>query len=279
MTAYSQTLTDSLGVADRHTWSEMVFTWDDYIETWDDYGEIPALLHWTGGRTFTDAIAHTEIFTTIATIHRTLTDAITHTESFLKATIKTLSDSISHSEIFSRIATAIRNLSDSIAHAEAVMHMVSKNLVETLSLTEAVIKNIVRHLSDTMGLTEFFSRIPQFIRTLTDNLSVAETDWTWDMMTHTWDDYTENWTFYGGAFTVLRIYVRTIVDSVLMTEMFSILRLIFKPLSYVRSSVMMGGVKIMNVLSRSSSNPTVSKVKDVKIISRVISENIIGKFK
>lgn len=272
MTVYSKTLTDDMGVADRHTWSEMIYSWDTYTGSWDSYGDIPVQRIFTAGITFTETLTQTEIFSTIATIHRSFIDSISYTENFVKKPIKMLSEALSHTEAFNRVSTAIRTLTEAITHTDSVMHRVSKNLVENLTMTGSLIKKSVKRFSETLGMTQFFSRTQMFTRTLTDAISIAETNITWDMMTASWDDYNENWDYYSKAFVLIKILKRTIDDSITATD-----TILTRILQYIKFTYLK--TREVTFWGKAAGMGSIGKVGGEKLFGKVSNDNLNGKLK
>lgn len=279
MASYSKTLTDDLGVADRHTWSEMIYSWDTYTLTWDDYGDIPITRVWTAGRIFTETLINTEAFSKIATMHRTLTDSISHAETIIKQPIKRLSEAISHTETFSRISTAIRTLTDAITHTDSIMHTVAKNFAEALTMTENFIRKPVKRFSEVLGMTENFVRMQMFIRTLTDAISVAETNITWDMMTASWDDYNEDWDYYSKAFVMIKILKRTLTDSASFVDAITtkILQVVKGTYLKTREVAFWGKAIGMGAIGKIGGEKLFGRVSNEKLSGSTKEEKLFGK--
>ena len=279
MASYSKTLTDDLGVADRHTWSEMIFSWDTYTGTWDDYGDIPITRVWTAGRIFTETLSHTEIFASIATMHRTFTDSISHAEALIRNPVKIIAEAISHTETFSRVSTAIRTLTETLTHTDSIVQQVAKNFFETLTHTETLLKQPIKRLVETLAMTEFFTRLQMFIRTLTDAISVAETNITWDMMTASWDDYDENWDYYSKAFVVIKVLVRTITDSMNFVDAITTRILHYIKFTYLKTrEVAFWGKAIgMGAIGKVGGEKLFGRVSNDKLNGKLKSEKLFGK--
>ena len=272
MASYSKTLTDDLGVADRHTWSEMIYSWDTYTGTWDSYGDIPIQRVWTAGRVFVETLTHTEAFSKIATMHRTLSDSISHVEALIRQPIKRFSEAISHTEAFSRISTAIRTLTETITHTDSIMHHLTKNFADAISHVETLIKSPVKRIAETLAMTESFTRLQMFIRTLTDSITVSEIDWTWDMMSATWDDYTENWDYYSKAFVLIKILKRTLTDSITHTD-----TIITRILHYIKFTYLK--TREVAFWGKAIGMGAIGKVGGEKLFGRVSNDKLNGKLK
>jgi hypothetical protein len=279
MASYSKTLTDDLGVADRHTWSEMIYSWDTYTGTWDSYGDIPVTKILTAIRSFIETITNTESFSRIAVAHRTLIDSISHSETLLIKYIKTFTETINHSEVLSRILTAIRTLTDEITHTDSVIQSITKNLTEAMTLTASLTKSTIKNIANAISMTERFANIRYYVRTLTETLNVSETDWTWDMMTSTWDDYTENWNYYSKSFSIIKILVRSVSDGIEMTE-----NILVRSMSMIKGLAMkrveaspFGIIKTEKMTGKISAGNSFGKISSQDLTGKIEKENLFGK--
>jgi hypothetical protein len=88
-------------------------------------------------------------------------------------------------------------------------------------MTETIAKKATRTLIETLHLTEAFSRLAIFSRTLLDTLTVSEYDWTWDKMTLTWDDYTQSWDDYRSSLWIRIIDLKSVNDTLHLADSLS----------------------------------------------------------
>lgn len=115
MASYLKEFTEDLGVADRHTWSEMIYSWDTYTGTWDSYGDIAIQRILTTKRIFTETLNHTENFSNFVyhNFIKNLNDTISISENIAKKTIKNISEIIEMS-VFSRASITIKTLMETL---------------------------------------------------------------------------------------------------------------------------------------------------------------------
>jgi len=175
-----------------------------------------------------DSISHTE--TVLKNVIRALADSITHTVSLIKSVVRTLTDSITQTEAMNKVLTAVRELFDWFPLTQdTIIKIIKRMTAEAITHTESFAKTTTKVLTDPWTITEVFKSVTTFIRNLTDTLSVAEYDWTWDKMTLTWDDYTQEWDAYRNSFLVRIITLRNYTDAITLSG--SIIKKAIKNLS------------------------------------------------
>jgi hypothetical protein len=139
----------------------MSLTWDDYTGSWDSYGEMP--------------------ITFIQIIVRELEDWLPLTP-------------------------------------DRILKTISQTKTEALTMTGSIVRQATKNMAETLHLTEAISFVSNIIRTLTDTLGITEYDWTWDKMTLTWDDYTQAWDEYRNSLWIRIVTLKSVSDAITLTE-------------------------------------------------------------
>lgn len=132
-----------------------------------------AITYNESGKTYSES-SYSYVGDLIGSLTKVLTETITLSEVFLKSTVKTIANSITLAEAISNIKGQFRTLTDAITVTETIAKSLIRLIANSITLAEARLNETVKSIIDSITLSEVFSRVGTFLRTLTDSIILSE---------------------------------------------------------------------------------------------------------
>ena len=183
-------LTDSLGKDEGKVLSEAMGIVDSMIDVWqasrsiaDSMGitDVP-VKEYVALRAVVDAVGLTDdvsdLWAAIRTIADSLgiTDAMSHVYSGVSNYVQTIADSLGLSDVMSPVHVLLRVMSDALGMSDAVVSIFTASRVvsDSVGITDGLFLARMVAVADTVGITDDFSRLVTFLRTLEDSEGLVD---------------------------------------------------------------------------------------------------------
>lgn len=164
-----------------------------------------------------DSIVASDIISTVKGYIKTFVDSVIANDTISDALtyVRSLADSISLTDTFSKIQIFIKDLADSVDIADTIEKLSDKVFGEIISLVDSKVLMPIKGLVDSISLTDVFTKVQTFIRSLIDSISVIDT-----VKNLTGKVFSEAVSLIDSMVQKF-VYIRNLVDSIVLEDTFS----------------------------------------------------------